>query len=375
MRHMKSQSMSTPNLAGDWPMIEAQLPSNWRELALDHGISLTNIPAQLGAKVRDMSIPLRLVLFHVGTNTSLRSTTAMAAAGGLIDMSAVALHKWMRKMGAFLAALLADVVGGAQSFAAQLWAGYEILIVDATTVARPGSAGATARVHYALRLNDLQPIFVEVTDEKGGETFRRFAALVRPGQLWLGDRGYTNPPGIAIIASKGADVLVRHNRWSLPLYAADGQVLNVRAKLQRLSKPGRPREWAAWVHPQGAPPIRGRMCAVRLPPDKAEEARTRLRREHGHGHVSAEMLEMAGFVVLFTTVARETLSLDRVLELYALRWQVELTIKRDKSIAGLDQLPNYRDDTIRSWILAKMLLTQLALKVATPAVHIPPCAA
>lgn len=375
MALMNPHTVSATDVAGDWPMIEAQLPANWRALAGDHGISVADVPAQLGAKVRDLSIPLRLVLFHVGTNTSLRSTTAMAAAAGLIDMSAVALHKWMRKMGAFLAALLAVVVDGARGFAAQLWAGYEILIVDATTVARPGSDGATARVHYALRLTDLQPIFVEVTDEKGGETFRRFAALVRPGQLWIGDRGYTNPPGIAAIASKGADVLVRHNRWSLPLYDAGGDVIDVRAKLQRLSKPGRAREWAAWVHPQGASRIRGRMCAVRLPPDKAEEARLRIRREHGNSHVSAEMLEMAEFVVLFTTVPKERLSLDRVLELYALRWQVELTIKRDKSIAGLDQLPNYRDDTIRSWILAKMLLTQLALKVATPAVHVPPCAA
>jgi hypothetical protein len=117
------------------------------------------------------------------------------------------------------------------------------------------------------------------------------------------------------------------------------------------------------------------MCAVRLPPDKAEEARVRIRREHRGEHVSAEMLEMAAFVVLFTTVPQDRLSLERVLELYALRWQVELTIKRDKSIAGLDKLPNFRADTIRSWILAKMLLTQIALRVATPQVHVPPYAA
>jgi hypothetical protein len=355
-------------------MIEAQLPSNWQDLAREQGIDPSNVPVQLGSKVKDLSIPLRLILFHVGTNTSLRTTAAMAAASGLIDMSAVALHKWMRKMGAFLAPLLAGLVGGAKRFAAELWAGYEILIVDATSVARPGSAGTTARVHYALRLTDLQPVLIDVTDDKGGETFRRFAAIARRGQLWIGDRGYTNPPGIAAITATGADVLVRHNRWSLPLYDVDGEPLDVRRKLERLTKPCRPREWAAWVQPQGAARIRGRLCAVRLPPDKAEEARARLRREHD-GDVSAEMFEIAAFVILFTTVVKERLSLDRILELYTLRWQVELKIKRDKSIAGLDQLPNYRDDTIRSWILAKMLLTEIALKVSTPEVHIPPCVA
>jgi len=100
-------------------MIEAQLPVNWRELAAANGLKCGTVPVQLGAKVDDISIALRLVLFHVGTNTSLKITTAMAAAAGVIDMSAVALHKWMRKMGAFLAALLAVMTHAAQRFAAE----------------------------------------------------------------------------------------------------------------------------------------------------------------------------------------------------------------------------------------------------------------
>jgi len=362
-------------VAGDWPMIEAQLPSNWRALAREHGAAPAKVPAQLGAKVTDESVPLRMVLHHVATNTSLKTTAAMAAASGLIDVSAVALHKWMCKFGPFLAAVLVALTDAAKHFSAACWAGYDILIVDASSVARPGSKGTTARVHYALRLSNLQPVQIDVTDDKGGETFRRFAKMARPGQLWLGDRGYANPPGIAAITAKGADVLVRYNRGSLPLYDVNGRLIEVRQKLtRRLKQPGVPREWAAWVKPQGGERIRGRLCAVRLPPDKVEEAWARLRREQG-GALSAESLEMASFVAVFTTVPRDRLSTDRVLELYALRWQVELGIKRDKSIAGLDRLPNFRDDTIRSWILAKLLLTQIARKIATPAVAIPPCAA
>jgi len=355
-------------------MIEAQLPPDWRELAREHGIDPGAVPAQLRSKVRDISVPLRLVFFHVGTNTSLKTTAATAAAAGLIDMSAVALHKWMRKMGGFLAAMLAALTGAAKVFAADLWAGYDIFLVDASVVTRPGAEGTTARIHYVLRLTDLEPVAIDVTDEKGGETFRRFGETVRPGQLWMGDRGYANPPGIAFIKSKGSDVLVRYNRGSLPLYDVNGRPLDVKDKLERLRRPCQPREWAAWVHPQGKEPIRGRLCALRLPADKAEEARQRLRREQGQ-QVTAESLEMASFVILFTTVPLFRLSLNRIMELYTLRWQVELSIKRDKSIAGLDRLPNFRQDTIRSWILAKLLLTQIARRIATPRVNIPPCAA
>jgi hypothetical protein len=360
-------------LAGDWPMLEAQLPQDWRALAKEHGVASTRLPSQLGAKVKDVSVPLRMVLHHVATNTSLKTTTAMAAASDLIDISAVALHKWMCKFGPFLGAMLAKMTEAANHFAAERWAGYDILVVDGSSVSRPGSKGTTARVHYALRLSNLHPVQIDVTDDKGGETFRRFAKMARPGQLWLGDRGYANPPGILALVSAGSDVLVRYNRGSLPLYDADENLLDVRTKLKRL-KPGVPREWDAWVKPKGTERIRGRFLAVRLPPEKADEARARLRREQG-ADVTAESLAMAEFVMLFSTVPKDRLSTELIMELYGLRWQVELSIKRDKSIAGLDRLPNFRPDTIRSWILAKMLLTQIARKIATPDVAFPPCAA
>lgn len=361
-------------LAGDWPMIESQLPSNWRELAATHGVSPKKQQAHLGAKVKDVVVPLRMVLHHVATNTSLKTTAAIAAAAGLVDMSAVALHLWMRRFGPFLTALLAALTDTARAFAAARWAAYEMVIVDASTVSRPGSKGTTVRLHYALRLTDLKIVKIDVTDDKGGETFKRFASIVKRGQLWIGDRGYANPPGVAAIIKKGADVLVRHNRGALPLYDIYGSLLDVPEKLSRL-RVGVPREWAACVHPHDRPPIRGRMCAVRLPPDKAAEARLRLKREQG-ADLTAESVAMAEFVVLFTTVPRARLVTEQIMELYGLRWQVELSIKRDKSIAGLDRLPNFRDDTIRAWILAKLLLTQIARKIATPEmVDIPPCAA
>ena len=68
--------------------------------------------------------------------------------------------------------------------------------------------------------------------------------------------------------------------------------------------------------------------------------------------------------VVFTTVPTKRLSAHQIIELYRLRWQVELEFKRDKSIAGLDRLPNFRPDTIESWLLAKLLLQQVVRKLA-----------
>jgi hypothetical protein len=234
------------------------------------------LPPQLGAKVTDLTVPLRLLLYRVATNSSLKTAAAAAFAGEVVDISPVAAHLWERKLGPFVASLVASMAGTERHFTAERWAGYDVIAVDASTVSRPGAEGTTARVHFALHLQTLRPEYVEVTDDKGGETFRRYAAA--PGELWMGDRAYANPPGIAAVKDDGGDVLVRYNRGSLPLYDVQGERLNVQAKLQILRTGGRAREWAAWVRPETGEPIRGRLVAVRLPPQQAEEARVRLRR-------------------------------------------------------------------------------------------------
>lgn len=346
----------------DWAAIEAVLPAGWRQLAVDMKVIRPNLAPQLGAKVTDIGVILRLVLYQVAKNCGLEFATAMFAAAGLLAISFVALHKWMKKLGPYLAELLAQMVRDEQAmFAPERWAGYEMVLLDASAVMRPGAKTTTSRVHYALRLTDLGVVEAHVTDEKGGETLRRFRP--EPGQLWIGDRGYANPPGISHAVDRGADVLIRYNRGSLPLYDVAGRAIDVQNKLSKLRNAGRPRQWSAWIHVDGERRLAGRLCAVRLPADKAEEARTRARREQGT-EVTAQTLAMAEFVVVFTTVPRDRLTCDMLLVLYRARWQVELAFKRSKSITGLDRLPNFRSDTIQSWVCGKLLLHQIARRLS-----------
>ena len=95
-----------------WAMVEAQLPGGWQELAEEYGLVRPQ-PEQLGAKVDRIGDLLRIVFHHVATGNSLRATTARAAAAGILVMSCVALHKWMKKLGPYLAALLRGMVGAA----------------------------------------------------------------------------------------------------------------------------------------------------------------------------------------------------------------------------------------------------------------------
>ncbi len=351
----------------DWTMVEAQLPGEWRELAEKMGLVQPQ-PAQLKTKVRDIGDVLPLVLHHAGAGASLRATTALAAAVGVVVLSAVALHKWMKRLGPYLAALLQRMVDTA-AFAPERCGGFDLIAGDATTVQRLGAKGTTARIHYALRLADLSARHIEVTDEKGGETARRFRA--EPGELWLLDRGYANPPGIASIRARGAHLIVRYNRGTLPLYDARGARIDAEGLLRGTKARQVAHACVAFVHGPGGEHIAGRLCWLRLPEDKARQARERLRRE-ADGDCDAASLKNAEYVSVFTTTEADRLTAEQVLRLYRARWQVELDFKRAKSIGDLDCLPNFLPETIHTWICAKLLLQQIARKIASPHVAFPP---
>jgi len=172
---------TTPaSVTTDWDMVTAHWPAGSRELAVEMGLVEAQ-PEQLGAKVDDIEPVLRLVLYQAGASDWLRATVARATAIGLVAISHVALHKWMKKLGGYLAALVSRMVETG-SFAPEKWHGFDLIAGDATTAERSGSKGTTARVYCALRLADLTPRHIEVTDEHGGETARRFRA--EPGELW-----------------------------------------------------------------------------------------------------------------------------------------------------------------------------------------------
>ncbi len=59
--------------------------------------------------------------------------------------------------------------------------------------------------------------------------------------------------------------------------------------------------------------------------------------------------------MVFTTLSSTELSTRDVLELYRVRWQIELRFKHLKSILGFGCLPKYDDGSCRAWIQAKLL--------------------
>jgi DDE family transposase len=344
-----------------WELIVAELPDGWRDDAKKHKI-LTMRRPPTGAKLTEVDQVLRLILSHVGLDRSLRTTTGAAAASGALPaLSAVSLHQWMRKAGPWIGGIVAKVTSSDLLFAASSWHGFDVIVADGTVVTRPGSKGTDARVHYAVRLSNFTYAHCEVTDEHGGEKLSRFP--MAPGQLWVVDRGYANPPALAFAREQGGDLLVRYAFGALPLYDEEGDAFDVHAAAATLTRAGDMGQWSVWVHPKKGLPIGVRLVVSKLPAEQATKARARLREEHGKD-VPPDREALADYVVLVTTVGEKALSCTDLMRLYRLRWQVERIIKQDKSLGGLDRLPNLLPETIGCWLNAKMLLAALARRLA-----------
>jgi hypothetical protein len=248
--------------------------------------------------------------------------------------------------------------------------GYRVRAIDATTIQEQGATGTDWRVHYAINLSDLQCDFFELTDKTGGETFRRVP--VRKGDLLLGDRAYATPPGIDHVVSKGGAILVRVNQKALPLYNSAGRRIALRSWLKPL-RIGEVAELPAFVRSKERE-IPGRLIAVKRGRRSSRFARSHMRRraQRSMTPVSREALILAGYVFVWTTIPSRVMKAVRVLDLYRIRWQIELAFKRMKSIMGLGQLPKLSESSSRAWIHGKLFIALLIEQLLDAAEHFSP---
>jgi uncharacterized protein YbjT (DUF2867 family) len=345
--------LSEQAVCEEWWVLRQFLPPGWQEQARSSG-ALRRARGVSGADAL-----LRVLLIHLATGCSLAETAVRARQAGLAELSAVALFKrlqaaeeWLRWLAAQERVLLAMGVPATH---------HRVRAVDATAVSEPGSTGTDWRIHYAINLADLQCDFFELTDVRGGETWRRIP--VAKGDVLLGDRIYANPAGVEHVLRAGGDVIVRMNLNSLPLYDQGGQKLDLLKLLRRL-RVGEICDLPAWVRPQDGPALQGRLIALRRSAAATRQARKILLRKASkqQKRVSPRSWEAAKYFTLWTSLPA-SIAAAEILEFYRCRWQIELSFKRMKSILGLGHLPKKDPGSARAWLHGKLLTSLLVERI------------
>jgi hypothetical protein len=343
------------DVESDFDYLVSFLPEGWEEKARVLGA------LRRCRKVRDARQLLRVLLLHLAEGCSLRETAVRARQGGLADWSDVTIMDRLRQAGDWFRWMNTQLMSEwvVRRPPEVFGEGWNVRVVDATQVNEPGPTGSSWRLHYALDLPSLGCSQIQVTGARGagnGETFCRFR--VCPDDLFVGDRAYGTPAGVAHVVRAGGHVLVRFGWQNLPLWSDGERRFDLLDRLRELPSTALG-EWPAFVRAPFSRQIPGRVCAVKRSRQAAEQARGQARRAARKqcSRVLDETLEAAGYVFVFTTLP--ALSAGQALEFYRGRWQVELVFKRLKSILGLGHLRKSDEQSARSWIEGKLLVAFL----------------
>ena len=212
--------------------------------------------------------------------------------------------------------------------------GLRLVVIDASRIHAPGAPGTDHRLHSALDLLSLPCIEVLVPDVHTGATRKHFT--LRRGDVAVADRGDAQCQGMSAAVKQGADLLVRLNPFSVVLCDAAGAPLELCAALQR-QHTDTIRTLAVELRSAcGQHAVRGWVHADRLTAEQAKRARHTCRPRQNKGPPNAESLFRAGWVLVLTTLALTGLSAQTIRALYRCRWQVDIAIKRWKSVLDVD---------------------------------------
>lgn len=336
-------------LQEDWEVIERVLPTGWQDKAKE--LRALFIPKEF----KDASTLLRVMLIHLSGGCSLRETAVRARAGGLVDVSDVALLKRLRKCGQWFGWMCEQLSRQLTGTELPKLPGKRIRLVDASVVCEPGATGSTWRLHYGLDLSNLCCDEVHVTDASVGESLTVYE--VEPGDVMMADRGLAHRRGIRHVVSHGGDVIVRMNLSSVPVEDDAGRELRLLPKMRKL-RVGQVGDWRARIRDeQGL--IEVRVCALKKSAAQTRKAQDKVRQEATKDKrvAQAQTLEGAGYVVVLSTLMQP--AAETLLELYRCRWQVELAFKRLKSLLQLGHLKKTDPEGAKAWLQGKLLIASL----------------
>jgi hypothetical protein len=302
---------------------------------------------------------LRLILAYCLGERGLRSTSAWAASIGLADICNVSLLYRLQQCGDWLAFLVGQAMTANAPRSAQ---GRLIRVIDGTTVPKKGTQAKRNnelwRVHGAFDLPSERFGHFELTDEKGGEQLDRIPAI--EGEIRLADRAFLQPDRMAALLDAKADFVVRAGWKNARWLDEKGEPVDILAELRTASPKGR-LDRSICIGRKSASPLVLRLVAIKKPPEACEVARRKARREaqKGRHQISEGTLEAADWVILVTSLSAVAFSTDDILDLYRLRWRIELAFKRLKSLVGLHGPPGADERSARPWVLAHLLMILL----------------
>jgi len=311
-----------------------------------------------GRKIKTVDELLRLVFLYCGLDLSFREVAGNLT---MLDerITDEAVRKRLKACQPWIKASLSEMLPSRKLD--NLPEGLRFCAFDGSSIQAPGATGTDYRLHIGIDLVTLEFTHLLVTDKHTGESLKNYP--LRKGDVAVVDRGLCHAAGILEKQGEGADVVARYNPTVMPLYNDDGTPLELIAELKKNSKATRMSfSVSAKVRSKekNEPPakLEGHLIVLRLSEKKAKAARSHCRKQaskKGRNKPTPDTLFLAGFLMVFTTLSAQILSDQTLLELYKCRWQIEMAIKRLKSLLDIDKLRSKEGMIADIWLNGKLL--------------------
>ncbi len=338
--------MDTPTLHEDqqWPYLLSLLPDDLEDSAHQNRALLRcrNIP--------DAAALMRMALAYGVSDLSLKDVAAWAHGLGVAEITGPGLFYRLRESEAWLEHVLAQILQS--QVRNEVVSKLRLRVVDATVINGPGAKGTEWRAHVLINPGTGGFRAVELTDAHGGEGYGRHRVEV--GEVILGDRAYATARGLMAVQSAGAFVLARMNPHTIRLCDTQRNRVSLHEKEVEV------------------PQIGGVSfdVLVPVPPEKSSKSHKSWSLSHAVAWIPARAVaartRLGEVIWLLTTLPVEQADPCELMQIYRLRWQIELLFKRLKSQLHLDTLPSRQGPTARSWMLARFLAAALAQELVQP---------
>jgi hypothetical protein len=304
---------------------------------------------------------IKLVMLYCGLDLSIRSCAGeVAQMQGYISDTAVqkrlaACVPWVKALLIGVFGLEAIVESGTLRF----------VIIDGSTIQEPGAKGTTYRLHVLIDLINLTFRQIEVTTDKIGENLDHYK--LEPNDVVLIDRGYNQPKTLVPFINRGGHIVLRYNAHGMSLYAEDenGNRVKINWEVKLLSLKGQEGVIQVFIYFEGQK-IVAYIHAIPLPPEKVAEARrkTKQRAKENGREASKKALFLSEWVLILTSLPPTLLDTKTAGILYRVRWQVELAIKRLKSLVDIDKLRAPKNSPLANlYLYGKLLFAAVVEKI------------
>lgn len=316
----------------------SKINNTFEELLQDLPVELAELAQECGAfsrerKIKDVSQLFQVVLLYCGLDFSLREVAGnLTLLGTVISDQAIKerLDKSRLWLSAVLRRMLPDLPSEMLGQKRERW-----LIIDGSTVQVPGAKGTSYRIHLSWDWVRQEIVEIQITDSQTGESLKLYE--IQASDVVVADRGYCRFIDCQYVLEREAGLIIRYAAHQLPVVDEAGEMLDLAGQLRATDENIYTRRVRFKRDAQGRQMY---LHCYRLPAEKAAAARRKkkAKAKHDRRQLRAETLEYAGWVMILTSFAPEQISSREIGQLYRLRWQIEIVIKRLKSVIRLDKL-------------------------------------